>query len=355
MKQLLKNLTKKTTQNFLLYTLGLILNKEKKTCTKIAGIFGISHDRIYRILNKTKMLSKLFPKLQISLIKHFSQNKKGYLIIDDTAILKPFSNWLPGVWYIFDTIFGRAEKGFRKVVLVWSNGNMTIPLDFNWFFSKNLVGDKYENKTKIAKQLILFCLKNNIKFRYILFDAHYSTIEMMNFLQKMRIKFVAKIACNRKVEANNGIFELLKVHPLLKLSRNERSKKMKATYYDMELYFSVHKRKNKNGEYNYVYIVSNINLYSKTYLKIYEQRWEIEKVFRTIKQLLGLNQCFSRSLEKQETHIKFIFFAYSFLENEKNKNTLPNPESAAKLLRELKMEDAISRITSFSENFQCFA
>ena len=149
MKQLLKNFTKKTTQNFLLYTLGLILNKEKKTCTKIAGIFRISHDRIYRILSKTKVLSKLFPKLQISLIKHFSQNKKGHLIIDDTAMLKPFSSCLPGVWYIFDTIFGRAEKGFRKVVLVWSNGNITIPLDFKWLFSKDLVGNKYENKTKI--------------------------------------------------------------------------------------------------------------------------------------------------------------------------------------------------------------
>ena len=123
----------------------------------------------------------------------------------------------------------------------------------------------------------------------------------------------------------------------------------------MNLYFSVHKRKNRNGEYSHVYIVSNICLCKKIYLKMYAQRWDIEKTFRTVKQLLGLNQCFSRSLEKQEAHIYFIFFAYSFLENEKHKRNFTNPEAAARLLRDAKLEDALTCITSFSENFQCFA
>ena len=270
-------------------------------------------------------------------------------------ILKPHSKLLAGVWYIYDVIFHRTKKGFKAVVAVWSNGDVTIPIKIEWLFSKEFVGDGYKNKTQIAINLILFCLRNNIKFSYALFDAHYSTIEMLKFLQKMKIKFIAKIPCNRKVKTKNGTFEILKNHPFLKLFRNKRSKKIRAIYYGMELYFSAHKRKNKKGEYCYVYIVSNIDLCPKAYLKAYEQRWNIEKVFRTIKQLLGVNQCFSKSLEKQETHICFVFLAYSFLENEKNKNSLPNPEIAAKLLRELKLKDAISRITAFSKNFQCFA
>jgi len=316
---------------------------------------GISHDRLYNVLSKSKILLPLFPKLMISIAKHFSKKKKGKLTIDDTALVKPFAKWLPGVWYIFDVIFGKTEKGFRKVVITWGNGIVTIPLKFEWIFGKDLVGEKYKNKTQLGKQLILFCLKNDIHFTHILFDAHYSTIEMIKFLQKMGIKFVAKIPCNRKVRAENGIIEQLKKHPSLKLFRNKRSKRMTAIYHEMELYFSVHKRKNKSGEYQYVYIVSNIDLCSKNYLKLYEQRWDIEKVFRTIKQLLGLNQCFSRFLEKQETHIYFIFLAYSFLENEKSKHNFKNPEAAATLLTELKIHDAEDLITSFSESFQCFA
>ena len=53
MKQFLKIFTKKSKKTFLQYILGLILNPEKNTCTKIAKIFGITHDRFYRILWKT--------------------------------------------------------------------------------------------------------------------------------------------------------------------------------------------------------------------------------------------------------------------------------------------------------------
>jgi len=73
MKQLLKILTQKTIKNFLLYALGLILNKEKQSCTKMSKRLGISHDRLYNILSKSKILLPLFPKLMISIAKHFSK------------------------------------------------------------------------------------------------------------------------------------------------------------------------------------------------------------------------------------------------------------------------------------------
>jgi len=94
----------------------------------------------------------------------------------------------------------------------------------------------------------------------------------------MRIKFVAKIPCSRKIEGGT-IFEQLKKHPTLKLFRNKRSKRVEAIYHGMKLYFSAHKRKNKSGEYAYMYIVSNIDLIAKNYLKAYEKRWNIEETF----------------------------------------------------------------------------
>ena len=130
---------------------------------------------------------------------------------------------------------------------------------------------------------------------------------------------------------------------------------MKAKFDDIELYFSVHKRKNRANEYTYVYIVSNIDLCPKIYLEIYKQRWDIEKMFRTMKQLLGLSHCASRDLDRQKMHIYLIFFSYSFLESEKSAYSMKNPENVAKHLEKLKYDCAMSRITSFSENFQCFA
>ena len=146
-------------------------------------------------------------------------------------MIKPFSRMLPGVFDVFNTIFGRTERGFRKVVLAWSNSLVTIPINFSWIFHKALVGEDYKTKSELAKELILFCLKHNIKFTHILFDAHYSTIELMKFLQKMRIKFVAKIPCNRKVTTKSGEFKQLKNISCLKLLRNKRSRAIEAVYH----------------------------------------------------------------------------------------------------------------------------
>ena len=123
----------------------------------------------------------------------------------------------------------------------------------------------------------------------------------------------------------------------------------------MSLYFSSHKRKNKRGDYVFTYIVSNMNMEPKKYYDIYQARWAIEKMFRTIKQSLGFSHCQCIELERQKAHIYMVFISYSFLEKEKYENFLDCPEDALKHLQEVKLSHAMSRITSFSEIFCCQA
>ena len=84
---------------------------------------------------------------------------------------------------------------------------------------------------------------------------------------------------------------------------------------------------------------------------MYRQRWNIETMFRTMKQLLGLSQCASRDLQRQYVHIYSVFFSYAFLQQEKLSNSLKNPETAAKYLSRRNIDDLTSRITSFGRNF----
>ena len=163
------------------------------------------------------------------------------------------------------------------------------------------------------------------------------------------------MSCNRKIQTSDGKTYLLKNCTNLKLFRNSRAKRVKAFFHGIELYFSIHKRKNKNNEYNFIYIVSTMYLTAKNYLIAYENRWYIEMMFRTMKQSLGLNQCFSRSLEKQKVHIFSVFFSYSFLESEKYALKFKNPEISIKHLSMLKLRSSISRIKAFCGNFDCVA
>jgi len=354
MKQLLKNFTQKSTKRFLQYILGLILNPEKNTCSKIAKFLGIKHDSLYRILWKTGLSLFIFTEINMSIANYFSEQKSGWLIIDDTLMSKPFIKFLAGVYEVYNVVLGRPDRGLCLVVVAWSNGAVTIPLIFEFMYHKDIVGKDYKTKTEIAKPMILKCL-GKISFRYILFDGHYSTVEMLKFLCIMRIYFVAKIARNRKIKTKGGIYERLDKHPLLKLFRNNRSQKIRAHYNGMSLHFSSHKRKNKRNDYVFTYIVSNINADPKKYYTIYKDRWAIEKMFRTMKQSLGFSHCQCIELERQKAHIYMVFISYSFLEKEKYENFLECPEDALKNLQKAKSSATMSRIISLSENFQCYA
>ena len=350
MKKIVEEFSKKIKKSFFYYVLGLILNKEKKTCMNIAKCFGVSHDFLYRFLSKTSFLIPLFPKLMISMVKYFSKEKIGWLIIDDTTISKTFARCIEGVFEIFNTSLGKNDRGLCIVVIAWSNGNITIPLKFKWLFHKQIMGDQYKTKSELAIKLLLDCIYK-IKFRYVLLDAHYTTIKMMNFMSSQCIKFVGKFPRNRTIKTPDNVKAQLKNHPNLRLLCNNRTQKTTGLFSEMTLHFSCHKRPMKNGEYSYIYIVSNMNVKGKEYLKLYDGRWCIEMMFRTMKQSMGLTNCQSRSIDKQTVHINSIFFGYGFLQNEKNLSFLDKPEDAKRHLQRLKLDDAISRIDAFSGNF----
>jgi len=135
--KILESVSSKIKSTFLSYVLGLILTKNKKTCSSMAKVLGVTHDFLYRFLSKTYLLLPIFPRLMISLVNHSDKKKLGWLIIDDTTISKPFARFLAGVYTIYNTALGRPDKGLSIVVVAWSNGQITIPLKFGWHFQKS--------------------------------------------------------------------------------------------------------------------------------------------------------------------------------------------------------------------------
>ena len=355
MKNIVEKLTEKMKEKFYSYTLGLILEKGKKSCVQISKIFGETHDFIYQIFRKYDFVTNEIPNFAILFANFCSKQEEGWLIIDDTVISKVFSRVIVGVHDLYNSAMSRPDRGLCIVVLAWSNGLVTIPLKFKWMFSKEIAQDFYKSKSELAQELILECCKK-VQFKYLLADGHFSTkTQLLPFLYKNKIDFLMKVSKSKVIETKNGIRSQIKNHPALKLYKNNRSAMVIAYLGDMLLIFAVQKRKAKNGEYKLIYFVSNMSLRSKEYVKVYKGRWHIEVMFRTFKQSLGLQDCMAQSLEKQATHIYFVFFSYSFLQNEKIKKKFDNPEDSIRMLSELKLTRSITLIRSFYRNFQCIA
>ncbi len=141
-----------------------------------------------------------------------------------------------------------------------------------------------------------------ISFNYVLLDGLYQSDAMMDYLDDLKIHFLMRLPRNRTIRLLEGA-PAFKIgdHWAYRLSRNQRSKTMTGFLNGKLRYIAIEKRKNTGGDYETVFLISNFEKAAKEYLSIYMLRWDIEQLFRTSKQSLGLGDCQAISLKKTET------------------------------------------------------
>ncbi len=350
----IKNLSKKARNNFSNYIIGIIVSNGKKNCVNMANYIGVSHDSLYRFLLKAPFFTSLIPGLLVKTVKFFSKRGVGFLILDDTAISKPFASFIQGIDYIYSSSLGKVDKGFSIIVLSWSNGTITIPLGFKFWFRKHIIGREYKTKIELAQKLIDE-YKDKILFSHLLADGLYCSKKAILFLCNKNIKFEMRIARNRVVTTNK-IRTKLSQHPCLRLQKNQRKATQRVCWDGIWLYITAQKRKNKNQEYDIVFQASNFKASPEQHIILYEKRWEIEKLFRTAKQSLGLNDCAARDIEKQSAHIYSVFYSYALLQKRKSqKKKFKNIEEVVYSLRDVKFALASSAKSLTGEIFNYVA
>ena len=335
------------------YVVGLLLTEGKKSCSGMGSCLALSHDKLYSSLTFISGNFELIQNFALRIIKKYSVADKGWLIVDDTAVTKVYSKVIQGVVWMYNVLARREQKQLNILVLAWTNDVITIPLDFELWYPKNAC-DTYQTKSEVVINL-LNKWWYKLPSRGIIGDGHFSTLELLQFCIRKKIPLVAKFASNRKVSTSDGISEQIKNHVALKLRRNQRSKTVKIIWHGMILFCTVHKRKNKKNEYNFIYYISTVRKTAKEYVKIYELRWNIEKIFRTMKQSLGLTDCSARKGTMQKGHIFGIFHAYTIAQIIKTEKNLPNVEGVIKALRKPKSTPIDIPIDMLDHNFGAIA
>lgn len=126
------------------YIKGLIQG-HKATTTFLQMQFGFSHDQLTRTLQKRFSWQHI---LLWVIARFFGVLVKGHLIIDDTVIAKPYAKKLEGASFAYSSSLDRTVYGYHVVLLVWMNGDITIPLA--WRFYRK--GGK--SKIKLAQELL---------------------------------------------------------------------------------------------------------------------------------------------------------------------------------------------------------
>ena len=165
-----------------LYIAGLILNQGKRqVCTNIGRAANISHDKVYRSLQRGYEGLHIFSSSIKKMLMLTEQGRLGNIIIDDTGISKTYSRLVEAISGFFNTVLKRYDTGFKLFVIVWTDGKITIPIGFRYYLSKDIAGNMHKTKAKILEELLVEVDKYT-KYNILLGDGHFSTIEIMNLL-----------------------------------------------------------------------------------------------------------------------------------------------------------------------------
>lgn len=319
------------------YVFSIVLTKGSKNCSSMSQETHRSPKKLYKFYDDASSNSEIIKNNLVKKVaKHARNSKKKVLIIDLSSISKRFAKKIEPTTYDFDVIIKKTAQCISFVAAAWTNGKMTIPLDFLfWQNKKSVAPENYKKKRDLAVDLILR-LKGVVDFNYVALDGAFASLPMIDFFSVNNTDFIMRMPRNRVVITKNGVEAQLQKHPALKLLRNERYKTILACYKGHWCYFTAHKRKNKHCSAEVVFIVSSMNIPPKEQALAYGIRWEIEKIFRTTKQSLGIGDCQAIFTEKQRSHIFASFLAYASLIEEKVYKQKKSPEEVLARIRRQK-------------------
>lgn len=283
----LKVMTKKENHVYTQYIKALL---EKQGKTNFSNTLKkLSHDQLTRTMNNEYPWQTLLWNFITALVSIAG----GYLVLDDTVILKSYSTVDESlrrfVRYVWSNKDQKVVRGINVVFVLLVVGNLRIPLGFRLY-------DKSQTKIELALEL-LSIIRNQYGFSKttVLFDSWYCCKKIVRRIHAYGWVFVGRIKRSRKV---SGVaVKRLIDHPYGNVVGEMNGIRIRL----------VRHRKH--------YLVCNrVGLTGKDIREWYAKRSVIEHFFKELKNYFHLNDCQSRSKVAWENHIYGCLLCFLFVE-----------------------------------------
>jgi len=193
-----------------LYSDYLLASFSQTSATGLSNLMNgeISHDQVTRFLSNEKKTSKDLWLVVKPFVKKI-QSSEGVLIIDDSIEEKPYTDENDIIAWHYDHCTDRNVKGINFVSTLYQNKAVALPIGFRLVAKTEAYFDEKTEKMKrrspltkneMAREMITQAIKNQVIFRYILFDVWFSSVENIKFIkQDCEKEVISPIKANRKV------------------------------------------------------------------------------------------------------------------------------------------------------------
>jgi hypothetical protein len=340
------NLLKNVNPSIRTYVVCLMLSNGRKNCADMARSVGISPKPLYAYLLNARMNSIEIENMLFSYAKETrSKGVKRTLVLDPTAIIKRYASSIENLCHDRDGCTRHVERVLVPIYASVVDENIKIPLCLDFWVQQKVTGKKrYKSKVKITQDLIEYLKHKGLEFDFVSLDGAFPTPDMFVFFKKTGLKFIMRIPRSRCITTKDERRMQLKHCPDLKLKKNSREKTIQAKLYGDSYFFTAHKRQCKDGGWEVIFLVSNMNLSAKDQVAAFNLRWPMEKINRTTKQKFGSTQCQALKASKQQAHIMACFLAHSILELAQNDKQKKNVDEMVNFLRKLHFNDLLALI-----------
>ena len=173
-----------------LYLTALLYYRTSASCVALAeALQTVSHDRLTRVLRADWSGHTLLDLAWRTLFIW----ERGYLILDDTVIPKPFATAIEGLAWVFSSQERKPVYGLSLVLLVWTNGTLRIPLGVRLWRKGG------PSKFALALELLSYA-RNRLRCHpeYVLFDAWYPSRCLLKRVRDYGWYFVCRLKKNRR-------------------------------------------------------------------------------------------------------------------------------------------------------------
>lgn len=285
----------------------------------------LSHDQITRFLNERTYTSKdLWLEVKPTVRK--IENDEGVLLFDDTVQEKPYTDENDVMCWHYDHSKGRSVQGFNLLNCLYHANGVSLPVSFEVISKPIQYSDLKTKRRKrkglvtkneLLREMVTVCVKNKLKFRFVLFDIWFASVEnMLHIKEHYEKDFICGLKSNRLAALSKEAQAEKRFSRIDELPWSEETAFtvwLKDVPFPVKLVRQVFE--NKDGSTGVLYLAcSDTTMEQDAILTVYKKRWPIEIFHKSLKQNAALGKAPVRRVRTQNNHVFAALYAVFKLE-----------------------------------------
>jgi putative transposase len=283
------------------YIQFLVASPRTYSCTEAARVQPVSpnapaHDSFTRLLQRLEP----DPEVLWQEAEPLVEKAKGFLVIDDSTLDKPYSKHIDLVTRHWSGKHHDVVLGINLITLLWTDGDRKLPVDYRIF-------KKEDGRTKHDHfwEMLLMAKGRGFSPKYVLFDGWYASLENLKHVRGHGWHWLTRLKGNRQVSLDDRILRSLD-----DIAFGSAGRVVHLRGFGLVQVFRIDA---PDGVAEY-WATSDLTMDEGTRRQGAEMGFAIENYHRELKQNCGVERSQSRSERAQRNHIGMALRAYLRLE-----------------------------------------